>query len=149
MKKILFICHGNICRSPMAEFVMKHIVKNAGLEKQFEIASAATHNDVIGCDIHHGTRKKLTEQGVPFERRQARRIVANDYEYYDYLVGMDDENLYCMEEIFGNDTQGKMFKLLEFAGSDREVADPWYTGDFDATWDDIVTGCNALLSKIM
>ncbi len=145
MKKILFICHGNICRSPMAEFVLKNMVRKAGRENDFLIESAATSREEIGNDIHYGTRTKLREMGIPFERRAARQITASDYNRYDYLIAMDDENLFYMNRIFGGDPEGKFKLLLEFAGKPRDIADPWYTGNFDETYDDIDEGCRALL----
>lgn len=145
MKKILFVCHGNICRSPMAEFVMKDLVRKAGLEKEFLIESAATSTEEIGNDIHYGTRTKLQKEGVPFTRRAARQITAADYERYDYLVAMDEENLYYMNRRWDNDPDNKISLLLEFAGKTREIADPWYTGNFDQTYLDVVEGCEALL----
>ena len=148
MTKILFICHGNICRSPMAEFVMKDLVQKKGLEKEFLIESAATSTEEIGNDIHYGTRRKLTEEGIPFSRRAARQITAADYDYYDYLIGMDDENLYYMNRRWNNDPDNKIRLLLEFAGRTTEVADPWYTGNFDRTYMDIMEGCLALLDYI-
>lgn len=148
MTKILFICHGNICRSPMAEFVMKDLVQKKGLEKDFLIESAATSTEEIGNDIHYGTRRKLTEEGIPFSRRAARQITAADYDYYDYLIGMDDENLYYMNRRWNNDPDNKIRLLLEFAGRTAEVADPWYTGNFDRTYMDIMEGCLALLDYI-
>lgn len=148
MVKILFVCHGNICRSPMAEFVMKDLVRKAGLEKEFLIESAATSTEEIGNDIHYGTRTKLQREGVPFTRRAARQITARDYEYYDYLVAMDEENLYYMNRRWNNDPDNKIFLLLEFAGKTREIADPWYTGNFDQTYLDVVEGCEALLRTV-
>lgn len=148
MKKILFVCHGNICRSPMAEFVMKDLVKKAGLEKKIYIESAATSLEEIGNDIHRGTRGKLLQMGIPFERRAARRITAADYEKFDLLVGMDEENLYYMNRAWNNDPEGKIRLLLEFAGKNREVADPWYTGNFDQTYLDVQEGCEAILAQL-
>ena len=148
MTKILFICHGNICRSPMAEFVMKELVRRAGLEREFLIESAATSREEIGNDIHYGTRTKLREMGIPFVRRAARQIRPEDYDRYDYLVAMDDENLYYMHRCWGSDPAGKIKMLLSFAGKDRDIADPWYTGNFDQTYDDILEGCTAFLSHL-
>lgn len=147
MIRVLFICHGNICRSPMAEFVMKDLVKKAGRENDFLIESAATSTEEIGNDIHYGTRTKLTQMKVPFSRRAARQITAADYEKYDLLIGMDEENLYYMNRRWNNDPDNKIRLLLEFAGSNREVADPWYTGNFDKTYADVLEGCTALLEQ--
>ena len=148
MIRILFIYHGNICRSPMAEFVMKELVRRAGREKDFLIESAATSREEIGNDIHYGTRTKLRQMGIPFERRAARQITPNDYNKYDYLVAMDDENLYYMHRCWGSDPAGKIKMLLSFAGKDRDIADPWYTGNFDQTYEDVLEGCTAFLGEL-
>ena len=148
MTKILFICHGNICRSPMAEFVMKHMVREEGLEKNFYIASAATSREEIGNDIHYGTRAKLREAGIPFARRQAVQLRLEDYEKYDYLIAMDRNNLRNIQRIIGEDPAGKVRLLLEFAGEYRDIADPWYTGNFDKTYEDVKKGCEGLLHEI-
>lgn len=143
MKKILFVCHGNICRSPMAEFVMKDMVKKAGLEKDYYIESAATSTEEIGNDIHYGTRRKLTQQNIPFTKRAARQITAADYNTFDLLIGMDEENLYYMNKKWNNDPENKIRLMV----APREVADPWYTGNFDETYLDIVEGCKRLLKE--
>lgn len=143
MKKILFVCHGNICRSPMAEFVMKDMVKKAGLEKDYYIESAATSTEEIGNDIHYGTRRKLTQQNIPFTKRAARQITAADYNTFDLLIGMDEENLYYMNKKWNNDPENKIRLMVD----PREVADPWYTGNFDKTYLDIVEGCKRLLKE--
>ncbi|MBO4628657.1 MAG: low molecular weight phosphotyrosine protein phosphatase [Treponema sp.] len=148
MTKILFICHGNICRSPMAEFVMKELVRRAGLEDDFLIESAATSREELGNDMHYGTRTKLREMGIPFSRRAARQIRPDDYDRYDYLVAMDDENLYYMNRCWGGDPKNKIRMLLSFAGKDRDIADPWYTGNFDQTYEDVLEGCQAFLSSL-
>ena len=148
MTKILFICHGNICRSPMAEFVMKELVRRAGLEDDFLIESAATSREELGNDMHYGTRTKLREMGIPFTRRAARQIRPDDYNRYDYLVAMDDENLYYMNRCWGGDPKNKIRMLLSFAGKDRDIADPWYTGNFDQTYEDVLEGCQAFLSSL-
>ena len=145
MTKILFICHGNICRSPMAEFVLKHLVKQRGVEDDFYIASAATSYEEIGNDIHRGTRKKLKEEGIPFEKRAAVRATKQDYNDYDYLIVMDRYNVSNLSRIVGVDKEGKIKMLLEFAGENRDIADPWYTGNFDKTYDDVLRGCEGLL----
>lgn len=146
MIKILFICHGNICRSPMAEYVMKDMVRKAGREEAFEIASAATSREEIGNDIHRGTKAKLQEVGIPFERRRARQVTRADYEAYDYLILMDRENKRGLARIINADPENKIHMLLSFAGKDRDIADPWYTGNFDETYADIMEGCQAFLS---
>ena len=148
MIKILFVCHGNICRSPMAEFVMKELVRRAGREHEFLIESAATSREEIGNDIHYGTRTKLREMGIPFSRRAARQITNADYDEFDYLVAMDDENEYYMNRWWAPDTEHKIVRLLSFAGKSRDIADPWYTGNFDQTYDDILEGCTAFLKKL-
>lgn len=148
MTKILFICHGNICRSPMAEFVMKELVRRAGLSDQFLIESAATSREELGNDMHYGTRTKLREMNIPFSRRAARQIRPDDYDRYDYLIAMDDENLYYMNRCWGGDPDHKIKMLLSFAGKDRDIADPWYTGNFDQTWEDVLEGCTAFLESL-
>ena len=148
MKKILFMCHGNICRSTMAEFVMKDLVRKAGREEEFHIQSAATHRDEIGSDTHYGTKEILKLKGVPFTPRHAVQMVKADYEKYDLIIGMDSENMTYIKRIIGEDTENKVHLLLSFAGEKRSVADPWYTGDFDKTYDDVVKGCTALLQGL-
>ena len=132
----------------MAEFVMKELVRRAGLEDDFLIESAATSREELGNDMHYGTRAKLREQGIPFTRRAARQITINDYNRYDYLVAMDDENLYYMNRCWGGDPDHKIKMLLSFAGKDRDIADPWYTGNFDQTWEDVLEGCTAFLKTL-
>ena len=143
MIKIMFICHGNICRSPMAEFVMKDLVKKKGVEDLFEIASCATSREEIGCDMHHGSKTKLREVGIAFSRRQAVQLTRADYEKYDYLIAMDANNLRNISRIIGDDPERKVHLLLEYAGELRNIADPWYTGNFDETYDDVRKGCDA------
>lgn len=148
MIKILFVCHGNICRSTMAESVLSHMVSQRGLSNDFLIASAATSREEIGNPPHHGTVRKLHEVGVPVVPHRAVQMTKKDYEAYDYLIGMDDWNIRNMQRITGGDPQNKIYKLLEFANSTRDIADPWYTGNFDVTYDDIMEGCEALLKKL-
>lgn len=148
MIKILFVCHGNICRSPMAEFVMKDMVRKAGLETRFVIESKAARRDELGNDTHYGTKAKLRQMGVPFAKRRATLLDRSDYDAYDYLIGMDEENMRDMLRLFGGDPNGKIYKLLRFADEDRDVADPWYTGNFDETYEDVLKGCTALLRMI-
>ena len=145
MIKILFVCHGNICRSPMAEFVMKDMVKKAGLEEKFVIESKAARRDELGNDTHYGTKAKLRQMGIPFAKRRATLLSKSDYAAYDYLIAMDEENERDMLRLFGGDPEEKIRLLLEYADEDREVADPWYTGNFDETYDDVVEGCSGLL----
>lgn len=149
MKKILFVCHGNICRSPMAEFVMKDLAEKKNLKEKLVIDSAATSAEEIGNDIHYGTRKKLLQKNVPFQKRAARQITKEDYDYYDYLIAMDEENVYYMKRKWNGDPQNKIKTILSFAGKNKSVADPWYTGDFDATYEDILEGCDALLREFL
>ena len=148
MIKILFVCHGNICRSPMAEFVMKDLVKKAGLEWAFEIASAATSTEEIGNPVYPPARRKLAEHGIGCAGKTARQLRREDYEYYDYLVGMDSANLRNMRRMCGGDPEGKISLLLDHTNRPADVADPWYTGDFEATWQDVLEGCSCLLEKL-
>lgn len=148
MIKVLFICHGNICRSPMAEFVMKDIVNKAGRSHDFFIASCATSTEEIGNDIHRGTRNKLRAEGIPFSPRQAVQLRKSDYKDYDYLIAMDKYNIRNIHRIIGSDPEGKVSLLLDFAGEHRDIADPWYTGNFDETYRDVCKGCQALLRYI-
>jgi len=149
MFKVLFVCHGNICRSPMAEFVFKDIVRKAGKEAEFYIDSAATSTEEIGNGMHRGTLQKLNQLGIPYTNHRARQITNEDYDKYDFLVGMDEENLYYMNKRWKNDPEGKVKNLLSFAGKDRDIADPWYTGNFDLTYLDIKEGCEALFAQLM
>lgn len=150
MIKILFVCHGNICRSPMAEFVMKDLVRKKGLCDEIYVESAATSREEIGNDIHHGTKRKLTQMGVPFERRGARQITKSDYEKFDYIILMDSYNVRNLKWIIPSDSENKIFKLLDFSERKGEdIADPWYTGDFDETYEDVLEGCQGLLLKLM
>ena len=149
MLNILFICHGNICRSTMAEFMFRNMVRKAGREKDFLIESAATSREEIGNDIHPGTKKKLQENDVPYERHYARQMSRTDYNKFDYLIGMDDANVRNIIRIAGGDPEKKIFKLLDFAGEDRSIADPWYTGNFDETYDDILTGLRGLFRELL
>ena len=148
MIKILFVCHGNICRSPMAEFVMKDLVRKAGLESQFQIASAATSTEEIGSPVYPPARRKLAEHGINCPGKTARQLTRADYDRYDLLIGMDNANLRNMRRICGGDSDGKIRLLLEFTGRSGEVADPWYTGDFEATWRDVLEGCSGLLRHL-
>lgn len=145
--KILFVCHGNICRSPMAEFVMRHLVRQAGLGG-VEVASAAMHTDEIGSDIHRGTRRKLAEQGIPFEPRAAWLLTAEKAHAYDLLVGMDAWNIADLRRLVFPEDRAKIHRLLAFAGEERDIADPWYTGNFDATYADVLRGCTALVERL-
>lgn len=149
MTKILFICHGNICRSPMAEFVMKKLVSDANLQNKFIIDSAATSTEELGNGMHRGTLRMLQEKNIPYTNHRARQITLQDYSDYDYLVGMDEENLYYMQKKWHNDFENKISLLLSYANLNRDIADPWYTGNFYQTYDDILLGCTKLLEKII
>ena len=149
MTGILFVCHGNICRSPMAEFVMKDLVRRKHLESRFEIASAATSREELGNPVYPPARKKLAENGIACDGHHARQMTGADYDRYDLIVCMDRNNVRNALRITGGDPEHKVVLLLDYANrAGREVADPWYTGDFDATWDDIVSGCEGLLRKL-
>ena len=148
MTRILFVCHGNICRSPMAEFVMKDLVKQAGLEGQLQIASAATSTEEIGRPIYPPTRRKLAEHGISCAGKTARQLTKADYVQYDLLVGMDRANIRNMNRICGGNPDGKIKLLPDYTDHPGDVADPWYTGDFDATWRDVLEGCTGLLESI-
>lgn len=147
MIKILFVCHGNICRSPMAEFVMKDLVQKAGCADEWEITSAAVSREEIGNPVHPGTRERLRREGISTAGKWAVQMTREDYERYDWLIGMDTSNLRWMQRITGGDPHHKMSRLLEWTGENRDVADPWYTGDFEQTYRDIDRGCRALLEK--
>ena len=148
MIKVLFICHGNICRSPMAEFVMKDLVRKAELAEEFSIASAATSTEEIGNPIYPPARRKLAEHGIGCAGKTARQLRREDYDRFDLLIGMDGANLRNMRRICGGDPEGKISLLLDWTGRSGDVADPWYTGDFDATWRDVLVGCSGLLAHI-
>ena len=149
MIKVLFICHGNICRSTMAESVFTHMVRTRHIDHLFEINSAATSREEIGNPPHYGTVRKLREVNIPVVPHRAVQMTKADYDYYDYLIGMDTANIRNMTRIAGGDPDEKIHKLLTFAGSGRDVADPWYTGDFDATYEDVVAGLTAFLEQIL
>ena len=147
MTKILFVCHGNICRSPMAEFVMKDLVKKAGREGDFEIASAATSSEELGNPVYPPARRKLKEHGIDCSGKTARQLRREDYGKWDLLIAMDGANLRNMRRLFDGDPEGKCALLMSFTDRPGEVADPWYTGDFQATWEDVSLGCQALLDR--
>ena len=145
--RVLFVCHGNICRSPMAEFVLKDLAKKAGRDDLI-IASAGTSTEELGHDTHHGTKKELKAHNIEFFPRHARQVAKNEYENWDIFVVMDSANKRNLERIFGGDPQGKIAKMMGFVGSSADVADPWYTGNFELTFSDIYKACKALLEQI-
>lgn len=147
--KVLFICHGNICRSTMAEYVMKDLVKKSNLTEEFYIDSAATSREEIGNPVHRGTRQKLKEKGIFCGDHRARQVTKKEYAEYDYILGMDTWNMKNMMRIFGSDPDEKIYKLLDFSSAPRDIADPWYTGNFDATYNDVSEGCRGLLNHIL
>lgn len=148
MTKILFVCHGNICRSPMAEFVMKDLVQKAGLEDQFLIESAATSTEETGNPVYPPARRKLAEHGIGCAGKTSRQLRAADYGRWDLLIGMDRANLRNMGRVCGGDPEGKIHLLLDFTSRPGDVADPWYTGDFERTWQDVLEGCRGLLERL-
>ena len=145
MIRVLFVCLGNICRSPMAEFIFKDIINKKGLNDKFEIKSAATSYEEIGNDIHYGAKDKLIHKNIPFSKRKATRITPEDYYNYNFIIGMDDSNIRNIKRIVGEDVDNKISKLLDYSDSPRDIADPWYTGDFEITYNDIVEGCNCFI----
>ena len=146
--KVLMVCHGNICRSTMAESVLTHLVRERHIDNLFEIASAATSREEIGNPVHPGTVRKLQQMNIPVIPHKAVQMTKADYDYYDYIIGMDSNNMRNIGRIIGDDSQQKVYKLLSFTGESRDVVDPWYTGDFDATYRDVLAGCKALLDQI-
>ena len=148
MIKILFICHGNICRSPMAEFLLKDIVQKRGVADDFFIASAATSTEEIGNPVHYGTRNKLAQYGISTAGKYAVQLRRDDYDKYDYLLGMDEWNIRNMLRILKQDPEKKVHRLLDFSNNPRDIADPWYTGNFDVTYQDIMEGLEAFLKTI-
>lgn len=148
MHRIVFVCHGNICRSPMAEFVLKDMVKKRGIAHDFFIESRATSTEEIGNGVHHGTTRKLAQYGISTAGKTAIQLRKSDYEKYDYLICMDSWNVRNTMRIIGSDKDGKVTKLLSFAGEGGDIADPWYTGNFDDTYDDVLRGCEGLLREL-
>ena len=149
MIKILFVCHGNICRSPMAEFVMKDMLEKRGIADMFEIASAATSTEELGNPVYPPVRKKLWEEGIDCSAKTSRQMTADDYGYYDFIVAMDRYNLRNMARFVGNDPDSKVSLLMDHTSTPRDVADPWYTGDFEQTWKDVNMGCEGILKKLL
>ena len=150
--KVLMVCHGNICRSPMAEFVLKDMVARAGLADRFYIASAATSTEEIwngvGNPVYPPAREELARHGIGCEGKRAVQLTRDDYNKYDYLIGMDSANIRNMHRMLGGDPEGKVYRLLSFAGVERDISDPWYTGNFDETYRDVSLGCNAFLEYL-
>ncbi|MCR5756703.1 MAG: low molecular weight phosphotyrosine protein phosphatase [Selenomonas sp.] len=149
MTKILFVCHGNICRSTMCEFIMKELVRKAGKEQDIYVESKACRTDELGSDTHPGTKAALRAHNIPFTKRKARQIQRADYDEFDYIIAMDEENMRDLQRLTNGDSAGKCQLLLSFAGEDREVADPWYTGNFEVTYQDANKGCRALLAQLI
>ena len=148
MIKVLFVCLGNICRSPMAEYVLKDIVKKRGIEEKFQIDSAATSTEEIGNPMHDGTRDKLKKEKIEYGNHLARQIEKEDYKKFDYIIGMEKQNVINIKRIIGEDNENKVYKLLDFSKSPRDIADPWYTGDFDKTYEDIEEGIEGFLEYL-
>ena len=147
--RVLFVCHGNICRSPMAEFVFKDMVKKRRISDLFQIASAATSTEEVGNPVHHGTRRVLNKLGISTDGKRAIQMTKADYDAYDYIIAMDSRNVSNIYKIIGSDSQNKVKRLLEYANKNQDIADPWYTGDFEKTYEDIYEGCEALLKAIL
>ncbi len=145
MKRVLFICHGNICRSVMAQYMFLDKVKHLRLEDQFDADSAATSREEIGNEMYPPAKRKLKQKGIPFGNHRARQIVREDYDRYDLLIGMDEENLYYMKRILGDDPDDKFRMMLSYIGLSREVADPWYSGDFEQTYQDLDASLDAMI----
>ena len=148
MIRVLFVCHGNICRSPMAKYVMRELVEKAGLSDKIFVESAAATYEEIGNPVYPPAKRKLAEHGISCEGHHARIIIRKEYEDWDYIIGMDQENMDDMMRIFGGDPDEKLYMLMMFVGEEREVSDPWYTRDFESTWQDVLAGCTALLERI-
>ena len=148
MIKVMFVCHGNICRSPMAEFVFRDMVQKEKLSDKIHVASSATSREEIGNGVHYATRKKLAEFGISTEGKYARQLTKTDYRDYDYIIAMDSQNIRNISRIIGRDTENKVCKLLDFTNRGGDIADPWYTGNFDRTYEDVYEGCNELLKFI-
>ena len=148
MIRVLAICHGNICRSTMCEFILKYMIRQKSLEDEFYIESCATSTEEIGRSLHPGAKRKLDEMGIPNERRRARQLTREDYDAFDYLICMDEWNVRNIMRIIRRDPENKVHMLLEYAGERREIADPWYTGNFDETYEDLIRGCTGFLQYL-
>ena len=148
MIKVLFVCLGNICRSPMAEYIFKDMVKKQGLEGKFYIDSAATSTEEIGNPVHYGTRNKLEQMNIECGNHTARRITKQDYEIFDYIIAMEEQNMVNIKRIVGDDKEQKIYKLLDFSDNPRDIADPWYTGNFDKTYEDIKEGLEGFMEYL-
>lgn len=149
MKRILFVCHGNICRSPMAESVLDHMLRSRGFSGQFIVRSAATSNEEIGNPVHYGTVRMLRQHNIPLIEHRAVALKFDDYDRYDLIIGMDEANRRSILRILGSDPENKISCLLDFTDEPRDIADPWYTGDFEATYADITRGCEALIDRVL
>ena len=147
MVKVLFVCLGNICRSPMAQIVLQNMVEELGIEDNFEINSAGTesYNEMCHAGIHRGTKEILKRKGIPFAEHYSHKIRPHEYDYYDYIITMDSENIKDLKLILGHDKDNKIKRLLDYTNNPRNIKDPWYTGNFDETYDDVVEGCEAFL----
>ena len=148
MIRIMFVCHGNICRSPMAEFISRDLAQKWGVSQRFFFASSATSTEEIGNGVHHGTRRKLAQVGIPCGDHRARQVTWADYEKFDRIIGMDHANIRNLRRMLKNDPEGKISMMLDYTSRPGEVADPWYTGDFEATYRDVLEGCTGLLEEL-
>ena len=149
MIKVMFVCHGNICRSPMAEFVFRDMVKKAGLDREIYVASSATSREEIGNPVYPPAKRKLKEHGISCEGKRAIQITVDDYKNYDYIIAMESYNIRNMMKIIGIDKDNKVYRLLDFTDNKKDIDDPWYSGNFDITYDEICEGSRALLKHIL